>query len=266
LISELKARGHECICVDLPTDQPDSSATAYASAIGDALQESRGSIVVAHSASGLFLLPEHAVVAKLVYLAAVIPMPGQSFLSQFQADQGMYRPDFVGKDPTKDEALACQYLFHDCPPNVCQWALSTLRLMFAREAIVEWSPLSGWPDVPSSYISCSEDRALNPDWWEVAARQRLTSSPFGSRPGTPPTFPGPWPWQQYWIPWRRVDNSRLTAKGLRKAPGSSGALPLIFLIALHYSQREINGRVAGYTSPYPPSAPFHPTVAPIQIH
>lgn len=188
LVTELTVRGHECICVDLPTDQPDSSATAYASVIGRVLQKSRGSIVVAHSASGLFLplIPEYAEVAKLVYLAAVIPMPGQSFLSQFQADQGMYRSDFVGKDPTKDEALACQYLFHDCPPNLCQWALSTLRLMSAKKAIIEKTPLARWPDVPSSYISCSEDRALNPDWWEVAARQRLHTEPIRIEAGHVP--------------------------------------------------------------------------------
>jgi pimeloyl-ACP methyl ester carboxylesterase len=188
LVSELKARGHDCICVDLPTDQPDSSATAYARAIGKALEKSKSPIVVAHSASGLFLplVPEYATVSRLVYLAAVLPMPGESFLSQFQRDQEMYRPDFVGKDPTKDEALACQYLFHDCPPNVSQWALSTLRLMFAKEAIVERSPLARWPDVPSSYISCSEDRALNPDWWGTAARERLRADPIRIEAGHAP--------------------------------------------------------------------------------
>jgi pimeloyl-ACP methyl ester carboxylesterase len=188
LVSELKARGHDCICVDLPTDQPGSTAAVYADAIGKALGKSKSPIVVAHSASGLFLplVPEYAAVARLVYLAAVIPTPGESFLTQFQRDQGMYRPDFVGKDPTKDEALARQYLFHDCSPNVSQWALSTLRLMFAKQAIVERSPLVRWPDVPSSYIYCSEDRALNPDWWEMAARERLRVDPIRIEAGHAP--------------------------------------------------------------------------------
>ena len=78
---ELKTRGHDCICVDLPTDQPDSSATAYASVIGKAIEKSTNPIVVAHSASGLFLplIPEYASVARLIYLAAVIPVPGEEF-------------------------------------------------------------------------------------------------------------------------------------------------------------------------------------------
>ena len=188
LVSELTARGHNCICVDLPTDEPDAGATRYAGVIGTALSGIKGATVVAHSASGLFLplVPEHATVDRLVYLAAAIPQPGESFLSQFQRAPDMYRPDFVGKDPTKDAALAHCYLFHDCPSEVAQWALSTLRLMFAKGALIEKCPLQKWPDVPSSYISCIEDRALNPDWWENAARERLEIEPIQIRAGHAP--------------------------------------------------------------------------------
>jgi pimeloyl-ACP methyl ester carboxylesterase len=188
LNSELKARGHECICVDLPTDQPDAGAALYASIIGKALLNSDGAIVVAHSASGLFLplVPEYADVAKLVYLAAAIPVPGVSFLSQFRQAPGMYRPDFVGKDPTKDEAIARHFLFHDCSPEVAQWALTSLRLMFAKQAIVEDCPLEDWPEVPCSYISCSQDRAIDPDWWEAAARERLHGEPIRIEAGHAP--------------------------------------------------------------------------------
>jgi pimeloyl-ACP methyl ester carboxylesterase len=61
-----------------------------------------------------------------------------------------------------------------------------LRLMFAKQAIVERSPLVRWPDVPSSYIYCSEDRALNPDWWEMAARERLRVDPIRIEAGHAP--------------------------------------------------------------------------------
>ncbi|MBZ5633301.1 MAG: alpha/beta hydrolase [Acidobacteriia bacterium] len=193
LVEELRARGHDCVCVDLPTDQPDSGALVYAGAIGRAIENSNGAIVVAHSASGLFLplVPEYAPVSKLVYLAAVIPLPGESFLSQFQRDQGMYRPDFIGKDPTKDEALARQYLFHDCPPSTAQWALTTLRLMFAKEALIEACPLANWPNVASTYVSCSGDRALSPAWWERAARQRLGVDPIRMEAGHAPHIARP---------------------------------------------------------------------------
>jgi pimeloyl-ACP methyl ester carboxylesterase len=98
----------------------------------------------------------------------------------------MYRPGFVGKDPTKDAALARQYLFHDCDPALTPWALSTLRLMFAKQALIENCPLTNWPEVPSSYISCSQDRAINPEWWESAARERLRTEPLRIEAGHAP--------------------------------------------------------------------------------
>ena len=89
----------------------------------------------------------------------------------------MFCPGFAGVDPTKDDKLALQYLFHDCTPEVARWALSTLRLMYAREAMSEACPLKRWPVTPCTYISCRGDRAINPAWWENAARERLGVEP-----------------------------------------------------------------------------------------
>jgi hypothetical protein len=188
LVSELKTRGHECICADLPTDEPNASATRYAEVVGAALAGVDRPTVVAHSASGFFLplVPNYASVDRLVYLAAVIPQPGESFLSQFRKDPGMFCPDWVGKDPTKDASLAVHFLFHDCTSKVAQWALSTLRLMNATRGMAEECPLGKWPDVVSSYISCSEDRTINPVWWEKAARERLHVEPIQIKAGHVP--------------------------------------------------------------------------------
>jgi Alpha/beta hydrolase family len=186
LVSELEKRGHVCICPDLPVNEPDASATRYAAVIGAALN--KRAIVVAHSASGLFLplVLEYAQVDRLIYLGTVLPQPGQSFVSQFNSAPEMYQPGFPGKDPTKDESLAREYLFHDCGEEDLPWALSTLRLMFAKQALIEETPLKEWPKVPVSYISCSEDRALNPEWWENAARERRQTEPIRIRAGHAP--------------------------------------------------------------------------------
>jgi pimeloyl-ACP methyl ester carboxylesterase len=188
LVSELQTRGHECICVDLPTNEPAASASRYAEVVGAALTGIRAARVVAHSASGIFLplVPHYASVDRLVYLAAVIPQSGQSVISQFRRDPQMFRPDWVGKDPTKDPSLAIHYLFHDCTPDVAQWALSTLRLMNARGAMLEEFLLENWPSVASTYISCTEDRAINPVWWERAARERLHTEAIQIKAGHAP--------------------------------------------------------------------------------
>jgi pimeloyl-ACP methyl ester carboxylesterase len=82
--------------------------------------------------------------------------------------------------------LLCANLFHDCTSEVAQWALSTLRLMNARRGLAEECPLRKWPNVSSTYISCTEDRTINPVWWEKAARERLRTEPIQIKAGHAP--------------------------------------------------------------------------------
>ena len=167
--------------MNLPTNEPDASATRYADLIAAAIPAGRDDlIVVAHSASGLFLplVPERRLVQRLVFLAAVIPEIGKSFIDQFKADTSMINPDWLGKDPTKDEQVAREFLFHDCSPERTDWALTTLSLMYARQAIVEICPLTTWPAIPCSYVVCAEDRTFNPHWSRRAALERLGTDPI----------------------------------------------------------------------------------------
>jgi pimeloyl-ACP methyl ester carboxylesterase len=152
----------------------------YAEVIVAAIPADRDdAIVVAHSASGLFLplVPQKRHVRRLVFLAAVIPQIGKSLRDRVSDDKGMFNPEWLGKDPTKDDQLALRFLFHDCSSETSRRALSTMSLMFARQAILEVCPLSFWPAVPSSYILCEEDRAIQPAWSRRAARERLGVDP-----------------------------------------------------------------------------------------
>jgi len=180
LAAELARRGHTSVCVDLPVDEPDASATRYAQVIAAKCAGIREPVVVGHSASGLFLplVPAYAPISRLVYLAAAFPRIGMSFLDQYRDAPEMYCPGFVGKDPSTDRDAAMHYLFHDCDADAASWALTTLRRMLAKQAILEVSPMERWPDVPSSYISCREDRTINPNWWERAALERLGIEPI----------------------------------------------------------------------------------------
>ena len=125
LIPELEQRGHEVVRMNLPAGEPEASATRYADAIAEAIPAERDDvIVVAHSASGLFLpfVPERRRVRRLVFLAAVIPQIGKSLLDQVNEDKSMFNPEWLGKDPTKDEQIARRFLFHDCSPETTNWA------------------------------------------------------------------------------------------------------------------------------------------------
>lgn len=175
LVREMEELGQQTLCVDLPVNEPRAGASRYSQVIAAALQGKGPAIVVGHSGSGLFLplVPQYHPVARLVFLAAVIPELGRSLFEQFRAAPEMFCPDWPGKDPTKDEELAKRFLFHDCSQEILPWALSTRRLMNPQKALMETCPLERWPEVASSYILCREDRTLNPAWWRRTAAERL---------------------------------------------------------------------------------------------
>src|SRR5437016_5081133 len=97
LVPELHQSGDEAVCVSLPTNEPEASATRYADEIAAAIPEGRDDVVVvAHSASGLFLplVPERRRIQRLVFVAAVIPRIGMSFMDQVKSDAGILNPDW----------------------------------------------------------------------------------------------------------------------------------------------------------------------------
>jgi len=181
LVSELQKRGHRAICVNLPTDEPEASATRYAQLIAEAFRNSTEvPIVVAHSVSGVFLplLPTYCPVSRMAFLAAFVPEIGRSPVEQLQAHPEMFWPNWLGKDPTKDDAVAIHYLFNDFDPKMTAWALATRSLMHARRVLTETCLLRSWPDVPASYILCREDRTLRPEFWREQVRKQLGIEPI----------------------------------------------------------------------------------------
>ncbi|HWF86895.1 MAG TPA: alpha/beta hydrolase [Vicinamibacterales bacterium] len=186
LVAELARRGHDAITPTLPADAPEASATVYADEIVRSLpDDASNTVVVAHSASGLFLplVPARRQVGHIVFLAAVIPKIGVSLADQFRSEPDMLNPEWIGKDPTASDEIAMRFLFHDCTPEVAQWALTTRRLMHALRAYTEVCPLTHWPDVPASSIVCSDDRTVRTAWSKAAARERLGVEPIELRGG-----------------------------------------------------------------------------------
>lgn len=45
--------------------------------------------------------------------------------------------------------------------------------MYAEQAMTEVCPLQAWPEVPSSYIVCTEDRTISSDWSRRASHDLL---------------------------------------------------------------------------------------------
>ncbi len=157
-------------------------------------------IVVGHSLAGLAipLVPARRRVSRLVYLCALVPMPGATFLNQLETEEGMLDLGYVaglgevdgeGRRGWVDRDLARQFLYADCDPESAEDALDQLRPQAQQPYVVPCS-LAAFPAAPSTYIVCSEDRLVNPDWSRKVARERLSAevvelpgshSPFLSR-------------------------------------------------------------------------------------
>jgi pimeloyl-ACP methyl ester carboxylesterase len=167
LTPHLAALGHECIAVDLPCEDPEAGAVAYALHVSMALGNTNGAILVGHSLGGLTipLVATDRRVRRLVYLCAAVPIPGASWL-----DQETTNPVLVREAPFETEIHddgtssvtdqgAIDAFYHDCTPQTQTWALAHLRRQ-AWLPSIEPAPLAQLPDVPSSVILGRDDRVV----------------------------------------------------------------------------------------------------------
>jgi pimeloyl-ACP methyl ester carboxylesterase len=197
---ELERRGHGVVTPDLPISDPDRDLRDYADAVAAAMAPDRPAMVVGHSISGIVipLVADRRPVRRLVFLAAFIPQPDVSANEQRRAEAIDRRPPPSSAEWTDLGAnvwaigptTARELFFHDVPTDLATRAYERLRPQ-AYGVFDEPSPLTAWPDVPSSSIVCRDDRSVNPAWSRAAARARLGvtaieidggHSPFLSRP------------------------------------------------------------------------------------
>lgn len=175
LARELMAWGAKVVAVDMPVDRPGEGSEFYANEVAKQMPPGEPPIVVAHSSAGLILpvVATRMKVARLVYLAALIPEPGKVFLDRFKRTPKMFNPDWPGKDPTKSEELARRFLFNDCDERTVRWAMTTLRLWAAPGVAKEPCPLRHMPAIPTDCILGTQDRTINPVWWDAEAKRLL---------------------------------------------------------------------------------------------
>jgi pimeloyl-ACP methyl ester carboxylesterase len=186
LAPELERLGHSVTAVDLPISNAAAGASEYADAIEAQVDWSEPPVIVGHSTGGLTIpiVAARRPVRQLVFLAAMLPKPGLSANEQRAAEpidgagpSGSAEWSDLGNDVWMvGPKTATEMFFPDAAPVDAAWAASKLRPQSYRP-MNEVTPLTAWPDVPSAYVVCREDRAVNPDWARRAARERLGVEP-----------------------------------------------------------------------------------------
>jgi pimeloyl-ACP methyl ester carboxylesterase len=161
VVPELRERGHEPLAVDLPSEDESAGWREYADAVVNAVGKRQDVIVVGHSFGGFTapLVCARIRVDLLVLVAAMIPSPGELF-DDWWANAGYTES---GDDDV---------FYHDVPSELAAEAKRQERDEAAKALQEPW-PLDRWPDTPTRYLLCRDDRMFTAPWARHHARERL---------------------------------------------------------------------------------------------
>ncbi len=182
VIPELEALGHRAIAVDLPCSDPAATLEDYSRTVVDAmLGIDPPVVVVGHSAGGatISLVPDRACVDRLVYVTAFVPEPGRSIVNVAGADVREAILSVSHDDGNGCRSFDLELLASSVTPDEREAYLAFLE---ATQRPQGWAameqpwPGRSLPEVPCTYILCTEDSVLPP------ARQREMAARLGVEP------------------------------------------------------------------------------------
>jgi pimeloyl-ACP methyl ester carboxylesterase len=183
--AELTRRGHQVVAPDLPCEQSvgldayvdvvvDAVAGGGAGEVdGDDLAGHAGTVLVAQSLAGFVapLVCARIPVDLMVLVAAMVPKPGESGGDWWAATGHGEAVAAQGLPDDTPETL----FTHDVPSDVL--AAAGPPRDQAGTLLEEPWPLDAWPDVPTEFLLCREDRFFPAGWLREISRQRLGIEP-----------------------------------------------------------------------------------------
>ena len=182
--AELRGLGHDVVVMDLPVDDDSAGLSAYADVVVEAIGDRDDLVVVAQSFGGYVapIVCDRVPARLLVLVAAMIPAPGESAEQMF-ANTG-YAP--AKQNDSSDLAI----FYHDVDPALAAEALAKGRRQSETPGKEPW-PLAAWPDVPTRYLLCRDDRLFPAEWVRRVVRDRLGIVPDEMDSGHTPALSHP---------------------------------------------------------------------------
>jgi pimeloyl-ACP methyl ester carboxylesterase len=161
VVPELEKRGHEAVAVDLPTEAEPAGWWEYADAVVDAVSGREDVVVAGHSLGGFTapLVAARRPVQQIILVAAMIPAPGERF-------------DAWWRNSGYESSGLDDVFYHDVSPALVAGAKQHVRDEKARALHDPW-PLDAWPETPTRYLLCRDDRLFTPAFARRHARERL---------------------------------------------------------------------------------------------
>jgi pimeloyl-ACP methyl ester carboxylesterase len=174
----LEERGHEAVAVDLPCDDDSAGLDDYADEVVAAIGDRPGDdlVLVAQSLAGFTapLVYTRRPAALMVLVAAMVPRPGESAgewwegTGQPAAQRAQAERD--GRDPDDDDPV--ELFLHDVPDGVAAESVHHVRPQSGTVFEQPW-PLPAWPDGPTRFLLCRDDRLFPADFQRRVVPERL---------------------------------------------------------------------------------------------
>jgi pimeloyl-ACP methyl ester carboxylesterase len=175
---QLRRRGHDVVAPDLPCEDDSAGLAEYADTVVEAVGDRTNLVVVAQS-FGAFTAPlvcARLPVDLLVLLAGMVPLPGER-PDDWPANTGFAQArreqdERDGRAPDDEIAL----FYHDVPPDLAAEALRRARRQSDTPGRRPW-PLPAWPEVPTRFLLCRDDRFFPAEFLRRVVRDRLGLTP-----------------------------------------------------------------------------------------
>lgn len=171
---ELRERSHEVVAMDLPCDDESAGLTQYTDAVVKAIGDRTELILVAQS-FGAFTAPlvcARVPVELMVLVAGMVPLPGEKG-EEWSANTGF---EAAAREQDVDYSSDIAVFYHDVAPALAAEAMSRGRHQAETPGLEPW-PLDAWPDVPTRYLLCRDDRFFPAEWMRGVVRERLGITP-----------------------------------------------------------------------------------------
>ena len=179
---ELQARGHEIVAPDLPCDDDSAGLAGYVDTVVEALGDRAGQFVVVGQSLAGFSAPlvcERVPVDLLVLVAAMVPAPGES-PGDWWGNTGWEaahreKAEQDGRELGEEFDPVAAFL-HDVPADVIAESIHHVRNQSGTPFEKPW-PLDAWPDVPTRFLLCRDDRFFPAEFQRRVVKERLGIAP-----------------------------------------------------------------------------------------
>ncbi len=174
--AELRARGHQVVAPDLPSEDEAAGLEEFVQTVVDAIGECEDLVVVGHSFGGFTaaLVAERLAASQLIYVAAMIPSPGErpadwwenTGYAEAVTEQARLDGGLTGHE---DPYLS---FYHQVPRELADEAMRRSRGQTMTSSQAPW-PLAQHPAVPTHVLVCRDDRFFPAELLHRVTRERL---------------------------------------------------------------------------------------------